>query len=194
MNVCLKSKNEAEHRTPSKKLILLAAIVISSIFGLVYYFGLFGIAISVLWSLLLVIVTNLDRAADIAASSYKWGRNVSFWFEKNAVGKRLEVTIRIASKIINQEAGFDLLPHGLDIKWVAPSSREAFLERGKMVVCLEPSENEERNLARATLMYIQEDLVAQSQRFIEPLIMKSLCYSTAKRMLLADRKVMLLDA
>jgi len=114
---------------------------------------------------------------------------VNFWFEKNAVKKRLEVTIGTSSKKINGEAGCDLLPHGVEIKWDVPQNRDAFLERGKMVVVLEPSINEERNLARAALMYIKEDLIAASQRFIDVTVMKSLVFAMARKMLMLDRRL-----
>jgi hypothetical protein len=171
------------------KWIIIITVIVVSFIGLVWYFGLLGVVTSVFWSLLLLVITNLDRVADITASSYKWGRKVNFWFEKNAVEKRLEVSIGIASKKVNQETGVDLLPHGIDIKWDVPQKRDAFLERGKMVVCLEPSDNEERNLARATMLYVQEDLIAPSQRFINTTVMKSLCFAVARKMLMLDRKL-----
>jgi hypothetical protein len=174
---------------PNIKWIIIIAVIVGSFIGSVWYFGLTGILVSLLWSLLLLVLANLDRAADVAASSYKWGRKVNFWFEKNAVEKRLETTIGIASKKINEEAGVDLLPHGVDIKWDLPQKRDAFLKRGKMVICLEPSENEERNLARATMMYVEEDLIAPSQRFVNTTIMKSLCFTIARKMLMLDRKL-----
>jgi hypothetical protein len=58
-----------------------------------------------------------------------------------------------------------------------------------MVVCLEPSENEERNLARATMMYVGEDLIAPSQRFVNATVMKSLCFVVARKMLMLDKKL-----
>ena len=171
------------------KWIIIVLVIASSFIGLVWYFGIYGLPVGLLWSLLLLIVTNLDRVADIIASSYKIGRGVSFWFEKNAVEKRLEVTIGSASKKVNQEAGIDLLPHGVDIKWDEPHKRDAFLKRGKIVVCLEPSYNEERNLARATMLYVQEDMISASQRFVNTTIMRSLCFAVARKMLMLDRKL-----
>jgi hypothetical protein len=171
------------------KWIIIVLIIALSFIGLVWYLGLYGFIVSLLWSLLVLIITNLDRADDIIASSYKIGRTVSFWFEKNAVEKRLEVTIGSASKKVNQEVGIDLLPHGVDIKWDEPHKRDAFIKRGKIVVCLEPSQNEERNLARATILYVQEDLIAPSQRFINTTITKSLCFAVARKMLMLDRKL-----
>jgi len=171
------------------KWIIIVLIIASSFIGLVAYFGFYGLTVGLLWSLLVLVITNLDRVADIIASSYKVARKVDFWFEKNAVEKRLEVTIGSASKKVNQKAGIDLLPHGVDIKWDKPQKRDAFLEREKIVVCLEPSYNEERNLARATMFYVQEDLISASQRFVNTTIMKSLFFAIARKMLMLDRKL-----
>jgi hypothetical protein len=171
------------------KWIIIIVIIVSSFVGLVAYLGFYGFPIGLLWSLLLLVVTNLDRVADIIASSYKIGRKVDFWFEKNAVEKRLEVTIGAASKKVNGEAGIELLPHGVDIKWDEPRKRDAFLKRGKIVVCLEPSYNEERNLARATMLYVQRDLISASQRFVNTTVMKSLNFAMTRKMLMLDRKL-----
>jgi len=171
------------------KWIIIVLVIALSFIGLIWYLGLYGLIISLLWGLLVLVTTNLDRTADIIASSYKIFRKVNFWFEKNAVEKRLEVTIGSASKKVNQEAGIDFLPHGVDIKWDEPQNRDAFLKRGKIVVCLEPSYNEERNLARATFLYVQEDLISASQRFINTTIMKSLYFAVTRKMLMLDRKL-----
>ena len=171
------------------KWIIIVIIIALSFIGLVWYFGFYGFPMGLLWSLLLLVITNLNLVADVIASSYKIGRKVHFWFEKNAVEKRLEVTIGSASKKVNKEGGIDLLPHGVDIKWVEPQKRDAFLKKGKMIVCLEPSYNEERNLSRATMLYVQEDLISASQRFVNTTIMKSLCFAIARKMLMLDRKL-----
>lgn len=172
-----------------RKWTLILLIVILSFIGLVWYFGLLGFLIGLPWSILLTVLTNLDRVASAIASSYKLGRKVSFWFEKNAVEKRLEVTIGSGAKKLNAEAGIDLLPHDIDIKWVEPQDRDAFLKNGDIVVCLESSYNEERNLSRATMLYVEEDLVYESQRFINTTIMKSLSFAIARKLLMLDRKL-----
>lgn len=172
-----------------RKWILIILIVISSFVGLVWYLGLYGAIIGLLGNALLIVLTNLDRVADIIASSYKLGRKVDFWFEKKAVEERLEVTLGSASKKVNQEVGIDLLPHGVDVTWVEPKDRGAFLQEGKIVVCLESSYNEERNLSRATMFYVREDLISESQRFINSTILKSSCFAIARKILMLDRKL-----
>ena len=169
--------------------ILILLIVVLSFVGLVWYFGLVGFLIGLPWTIILTILTNLDRVADAIASTYKVLRRAHFIFERKAVEKRLEVTIGNSAKKLNDEAGVDLLPHGIDIQWVEPQDRRAFLAKNEIVTCLESSYNEEENLARATMLYVEEDLIYESQRFINTTIMKSLSFAVARKLLMLDRKL-----
>lgn len=170
------------------KWIALVVILILSFVGLVYLFGVGGAIAGVFESLLLFALSDLDKTTGDVASSYKWLRTVNFYFERNAVGKRVESTINLASRRVNEE-GVNLLPHRINIQWVEPKDREAFLKEGKMVVCLESSLNEDRNLARASILYASEDFLRESQRFIERKVLKSACFALARKMLMLDRKL-----
>ncbi len=169
--------------------IAILLIVILSFVGLVWFFGLVGFLIGLPWTIILTILTNLDRVADAIASTYKVLRRAHFVFERKAVERRLEVTIGNSAKKINDEAGVGLLPHGIDIKWVEPQDRRAFLVKNEIVTCLESSYHEEENLARATMLYVEEDLIYESQRFINTTIMKSLSFAVARKLLMLDRKL-----
>jgi hypothetical protein len=170
------------------KWIALVVILVLSFVGLVYLFGVGGAIAGIFESLLLFALGDLDKTTGYMASSYKWLRTVNFYFERNAVEKRVESTINLASRRVNEE-GVNLLPHRIDIKWVEPKGREAFLKDGKIVVCLESSLNEDRNLARASILYASEDFLRESQRFIEQKVLKSVCLALARKMLMLDRKL-----
>jgi len=170
------------------KWIILLIIILLSFVGLVYFFGIGGAIAAFFESVAIFALSNPDMASGYLASFYKQFRSVSFWFERSAVEKRLESTINLASKKVNAE-GVNLLPHRIDIKWVEPQSRDAFLKDGKIVVCLESSLNEARNLARATILYTSEDFVRESQRFINPNVLKSAFFAIARKMLMMDRKL-----
>jgi hypothetical protein len=169
------------------KHIALVLVVILSFAISLWYLGLNGLFAAIPSSLLVFVLTNLEWVGSLIASSYKVGRKVNFWFEKNAVEKRLEITIDSTSKRINEE-GVSLLPHGVDIKWVKPMERDAFLKEGKIIVCLESSYNEARNLARAAVLYVAEDLIRESQRFISPQVARSMTFILAKKMLMLDKR------
>jgi hypothetical protein len=171
----------------AKWIILVTAVVVSFI-GLVYFFGLGGAIAGFFESLAIFALSNPDKASEYLGSFYKQLRNVNFWFEKKAVEKRLEGAIGLASKRVNSE-GVDLPPHGVNIRWVETKDRETFLKDDKIVVCFEPSINEERNLARATILYASEDLVRESQRFVNRTVMKAACFAVARKMLMSERKL-----
>lgn len=171
-----------------RKWLTLALVLVSSFAVLVWYFGIGGLVAAIFETLLLLVLTNPEKAMGYLASLFTLGRNIHFWFERNAVEKRLESTITLSSKRVNEE-GVKLLPHGIDIKWAEPESRDAFLKENKIVVCLEPSINEARNLARATMLYTSEDLIRESQRFIDAKIMKAACFAVARKMLMMDRRL-----
>ena len=99
-----------------KKWLLLAVVSVVSFAVLVWYFGLGGFIAGIFETLLLLVLANPNEAMGVLASLFKILRRVHFWFEKNAVEKRLESTIGLSSKKINEE-GVEILPHGVDIKW-----------------------------------------------------------------------------
>lgn len=170
------------------KWVAIAVVIVCSFAGLVWLLGLSGVVAAFFWSVLILVLTNPDRAMQIFASLLTSGRKFHFWFERTKVEKFLEGTIGLCSKRINEE-GLTLLPHGVDIKWVEPVDRGAFLKENKVIVCLESSYNEAKNLARATMLYVAEDLIRKSRRFVEPLTMKSADFVVARKMLMMDRRL-----
>jgi len=175
-----------------RPLIKWVGIVIITILFilLVLYFGIFGGIINgVIGGLLVLVLANYDRAMLLSSSLFKFFSKISFWAEKRSISNYLQGTINIYSKSINSETETNLLPHGIKIKWAEPKDRDAFIKEGKAIVCLEPSKNEARNLARATMLYVAEDLVHDSRRYVDPKIMKSADFAIARKMLSMNRKL-----
>ncbi len=85
-----------------RKWILVTLAIILSFIGSIWYLGVMGIFTAVPWSIIIIILTNLERVKSFFASLYKLGRRIHFWFEKNAVEKRLESTIGMSSMKINK--------------------------------------------------------------------------------------------
>jgi hypothetical protein len=159
-----------------------------SFMALVWYLGLGGILASIFMNLFIFDLAYHYQTMEVLAFLLTPLRKVWFWAEKTKVASSLQSTIGLSSQKLNEE-GMNLLPHGIEIKWVEPMERDAFLEQDKVVVCLESSYNEARNLARATMLYVQEDLIHQSRRFVHAPIMKSIDLVIAKKMLSTDRKL-----
>lgn len=168
--------------------LMLISIIVVSFVVLTWYFGIGGFVAGIFESLLILVLSNPDKTIGLLASFYKAARNIHFWFEQSAVEKRLESTIGLSSKKVNEE-GVKLLPHGVDVKWAESKDQGAFLKDDKIVVCLEPSVNESRNLARATMLFTSEDLIRESQRFVNRKVMKSVCFAVARKMLMIDRRL-----
>jgi hypothetical protein len=172
---------------PWKTLATIVLIVLSFV-GLIWFFQIGGLIAGIFETLLVVALINPERSLQFVALLLTIGRKFSFWAEKNKVQKYLEGTIGLTSKKMNED-GIDVLPHGVQIKWVEPTERDVFLKDGKVVVCLSSSYNQARNLSRATMLYVEEDLVRESQRFIEPVVMKSSKLMTARKLLMIDKKI-----
>lgn len=170
------------------KSLFLIGIVTISFAGLIYFFGIGGAIAGIFESLLVFVLSNPEKAMGYLATFYKQLRDLSFWFEKNAVEKRLESTIGLSRKKVNEE-GIELLEHKVDVRWSEPENRDVFLEEGKIVVCLEPSVNEARNLARATMLYASRDLIRESQRFVNPNVMRAACLAVSRKMLMIERRL-----
>ncbi|WXG46991.1 MAG: hypothetical protein WED05_10090 [Candidatus Atabeyarchaeum deiterrae] len=173
-----------------RKAIIAAVIIVACFAFFVWYLGTIGLLPAFISAILVIVIADPDR--NLMASVYKLLRGVNFWFEKKAVQTRLESTIGSASRKINKE-GVLLLPHGLKIKWAKPIDRDSFLKDGKIIVCLEPSDNESRNIARAALFYVREDLLQRSRRFIDRTVMKSVTFEVVRKMLMLDENIDALD-
>lgn len=164
------------------------AVIAIVVVVLVWLLGISGIVASIAWSLLVLIVSNYDRAVQISSYLLTLFRKFWFWAEKRKVANYLQGTISLCAKKVNEETE-NLLPHGVKIIFVKPTERDVFLKLDKVVVCMESSYSEARNLARATLLYVTEDLIHNSRRFVEKAVIKSADFVTARKMLMFDRKL-----
>lgn len=160
--------------TVSSGLVILAACV--------WEFRVPGALVGIAWSILLLVVTNFDRATLIFSSFLSLFRKVGFWAEKGTIGSSIQGTVNTYSATVNEES-VDLLKHKMKVKWVGPMSREAFLRNNQVIVCMEPSENQSRNLARATMLYVSDDLIRESRRFVNLKVMKAADFVVARRIL-----------
>jgi len=167
--------------------ISLAACIIS-IAILSWYFGPLGFFGASGWTVVTLLAQNYDRA--LLASSYFLSLFSSFSkrAERRTVVQYLQGTINLsASKINNETKG--LLPHTLKVEIVRPTDRETFLKDGQVVVCMESSRNKSRNLARATLFFVADDLVRESRRFIEQTIIRACDFALARKMLMIENRI-----
>lgn len=165
-----------------------ATVGVLSIVLLSWYFGFLGTFAGIGWTLLLVILQNYDKALQISAYFLALLSRISSWSERRAVVNFLQGTINLSASKINSESD-GLLPHSVKVEIVRQTERERFLREGQVVICMESSRSQARNLARATLFYVAEDLVRDSRRFIDRAVMRACDFAVARKMLMAEHRL-----
>jgi hypothetical protein len=163
--------------------LLLAGITGTLLFAITTAtLGIYPGLITVAWPILLLAITNYDRLMLLSSSFFAIFRKAIFWAERNTISTSLQGTINICAGAINEETP-GLLPHRMKVNWVQPMNRDAFLKNDQVIVCLEGSENQSRNLARATILYVADDLLRESRRFVYPSLMKSTDFVVSRKIL-----------
>jgi len=155
---------------------------------LTWQFGILGFFAASGWSLVTVLLQNYDKALQISSYFLSFFSSFSNWAERRTVTHSIQGTINLSAAKINSESA-GLLPHTVKVEIVKPTDRETFLRDGEIVVCMESSRNQARNLARATLFFVSEDLVRDSRRFIDRIIMRACDLAIARKMLMAEHKI-----
>jgi hypothetical protein len=167
----------------TRSSLLLAGITGALLFAITTArLGIYPGLITVAWPILLLAITNYDRLMLLSSSFFGIFRKVVFWAERKKISTSLQGTINMCAGAINEETP-DLLPHRMKVNWVQPMNRDAFLKNDQVIVCLEGSENQSRNLARATILYVADDLLRESRRFVYPSLMKSTDFVISRKIL-----------
>lgn len=168
----------------------MAALVVCVLVTLLllWYYGPLGVFAGTGWTLAVVLAQNYDKVLQTSSYLLASLSRISKWSERRAVVNFLQGTINITAGKINSESEA-LLPHDVRVEIVKPTDRETFLRQGEVVVCLESSRSQDRNLARATLFYVAEDLVRDSRRFIDQMVMRACDFAIARKMLMSDHRM-----
>ena len=98
----------------------------------------------------------------------------SYW-KKQIVKNELEGNLNTALWEFSQEgAGF--INHEIKIEWLTPNSdaRESFFHSGKAFIKLGFSENNDRNLVEAALMFCREGLLPNTRQYVPPALMRAI--------------------
>lgn len=83
--------------------------------------------------------------------------------EKTATAMGIQAKIDSFVTAINTEVD-QLLPYGLKIKWIAPDiNREAFISDDKVVILLDYHSNQDENLSKATLIYMNKAVIPEAR-------------------------------
>lgn len=133
---------------------------------LILLLAVFGTAGIFIWLIIYLFVLNQEKGEKIVG----WLAGSIAWASKNA--ERTATANSIQSKVdsfivsINTEVE-GLLPFGLKVKWISPDlSKEAFIENDRVVVMLNYHNNQDENLAKATMLYMNKAVIPEARSHI----------------------------
>ncbi len=127
--------------------------------------------------LLIYFILNPEKAEkwkSIFAKLFSFTRNRKI--EKIHISKDIQSKLNIYRKKINKECK-DLIPFKTDIRFLNPLSfdKESIEHHeNKVILILKNSKNQDENFVRATKFSVENTLIPNSRRYINPLLLKSL--------------------
>jgi small subunit ribosomal protein S1 len=130
---------------------------------LITTFGLIGFFIWLLIDLLVLHQERGERLAGWLAKLVAWtGRTA----EKTATAMSVQGKVNSFIASINTEVE-GLLPYSLKIKWISPEINEqAFIEKNRVVVLLSHHQNQDENLSKATMLYMNKAVIPEARPHI----------------------------
>ena len=103
--------------------------------------------------------------------------------EKTATAMSIQGKIDSFIEAINTEVE-DLLPYGLKVRWISPElSKEAFIEKDRVVVLLSYHDNKDENLSKATLLYMNKAVIPEARPHIHTKLGRAIDLMMAKKAL-----------
>jgi len=150
---------------------------------LIYLLTIFGLIGIFIWVLLDLLVFHQERGERIAG----WLAKLVAWAGKRA--EKAATAMNVQGKIdsfigaINTEVE-GLLPYRLKIKWITENmTREAFIEKDRVVIMLSYHHNQDENLSRATLLYINKAAIPEARPHIHYKLGKAIDLMMTKKAL-----------
>ena len=118
------------------------------------------------WLIIYLFVLHQEKGGKLVG----WLAGFIGWASKKA--ERVATANNIQSKVdsfiisINTEVE-GLLPFGLKVKWISPDlSKDAFVENDRVVVMLNYHSNQDENLARAAMLYMNKAVIPEARPHI----------------------------
>lgn len=119
------------------------------------------------WLIIYLFVLHQEKGENVVG----WLASLIAWASKKA--ERAATANRIQGKVdsfivaINTEVE-GLLPFGLKVRWISPDlSKEAFIENDRVVVMLSHHGNQDENLAKATMLYMNKAVIPEARPHID---------------------------
>jgi hypothetical protein len=119
-----------------------------------------------IWLIIYLFVLHQEKGEKLVGWLAKFIAWTGKKAEKTATAMTIQGKIDSFVSAVNTEVE-GLLPYGLKIKWVSPElNREAFIKNNRVVVMLDYHSNQDENLSRATLMYMNKAVIPEARPHI----------------------------
>ena len=136
-----------------------------------------------IWLIIYMFILHQEKGEKFVG----WLAGFVAWASKKA--ERTATANKIQGKVdsfvvsINTEIE-GLLPFGLKVKWILPDlSKEAFIENDRVVVMLNYHSNQDENLAKATMLYMNKAVIPEARPHIHQKLSQAIDLMMTKKAL-----------
>lgn len=136
-----------------------------------------------IWLIIYLFVLHQEKGEKLVG----WLAELITWTGKKA--EKTATAMKIQGKLdsfvvaINTEVE-GLLPYGLKIKWISPElNRDSFIANDKVVVMLDFHSNQDENLSKATVLYMNKAVIPEARPHIHTKLGKAIDLMMAKKAL-----------
>lgn len=102
-----------------------------------------------------------------------WVKGWSRFTDRRYVKKNIESLINSYSE---EDIGYDM-DSRFRIEWKTNTDVDSFIQDDEVVLCLSDSENQPKNVAKATIEYVRKSVIPESRKYLSPEISKAIDYS-----------------
>lgn len=143
-------------------------------------------------AILILLIGNLpafQKTISPILGSFKWVKRA----EMASIAYNIQGNINQFRDTINKET-LDLIPEA-EVEWVTETNKESFFDnfKGKVIIRMNPCEDNDINLARASLLQVSKGVIPESRLYIDSKLNTAIDLSLVKKILLNQEKKMLID-
>lgn len=150
------------------------------------FFGSAGgfVSATAIFLLLIRNLPSFQKSLAPVLSSFGWIKKA----ELASIAYNIQGNINQFREVVNLESP-DLIPEA-QVEWISRVKRESFFDdyKAKVIVRMEPSKDNNVNLAKATLLQVSKGVIPESREYIEPKMSVSIDLSLVKKILLKQNE------
>lgn len=141
------------------------------------------ISSGIFYSIIKWIIHNPEKAERKIAWFYRTFNWISKRWDYKNVASNIQANINTCGEKLNKETP-GVLPHAMKIDWVKNTNdAQAYLKNGEVIVTIDYSHNQDRNLVVATLAYLEKGLLPNVRPYVDKILMKSTDFIVARNFL-----------